>query len=105
MLSRSFFLEKLQLIDIKQTQLPPQVLYAKLTHDDRIKLKPVQYLVRRETALPSLNDDCHPCLAHFGNHQFPIRKDKEVEKKVVKTLDFFFLMLFNLSKFQLKNQS
>ena len=89
MLSRSFFLEQLQLIDLKQKHLPPQVLFAKLTHDDRIKLKPVQYLVKRETALPSLNDDCHPCLAHFGNHQFPIRKDKKVEKKVVKTLEFF----------------
>ena len=105
LLSRSFFLEQLQLIDLKQKRLPPQVIFAKLTHDDRIKIKPVQYLVKRETALTSLNDDCHPCLAQFGNHQFPIRKDKEVEKKVVKALEFFFLLLFNLSNFQLKNQS
>ena len=60
-----------------------------MTHDDQIKLKPVQYLVKRETALPSLKDDCHLSLALFGIHQFPIRNDKEVEKKVVKTLEPF----------------
>ena len=89
MLGRSFFLEQPQLIDVKQKQLPPRVLFAKLTHDDQIKLKPLQYLVKRETALPLLKDNCHPCLAHFGNHQFTIRKDKEVEKNVVKTLESF----------------
>ena len=47
-------------------------------------------MVKRETALSSLKDDCHPGLARFGNHQFPIRKDKEVEKNVVKTLESFF---------------
>ena len=60
-----------------------------MTHDDQIKLKPVQYLVKRETGLPSLKDDCHLKLALFGNHQFPIRNDKEVEKNVVKTLEPF----------------
>ena len=60
-----------------------------MTHYDQIKLKPVQYLVKRETALPPLKDDCHSCLAFLGNHQFPIRKDKEVEKNVVKTLGSF----------------
>ena len=58
-----------------------------MTHDDQIKPKLVQYLVKRETALPSLKDDCHPCPAHFGNHQFPIREDKEVEKNTVKTME------------------
>ena len=60
-----------------------------MTHDDQIKLKPVQFLVKRETALPSLKDDCHPSLAHLGKHQFPIRNDKEVEKNVVETLESF----------------
>ena len=78
MLSPSFFLEQLQLIHVKQKQTPPQDLFAKLTHDDQIKLKPVQYLGKRKTAFPSLKDDCHPYLAHFRNHQLPIRKDKEV---------------------------
>ena len=102
LLSRSFFLEQLQLIDLKQKRLPPQVILAKLTHDDRIKIKPVQYLVKRETALTSLNDDCHPCLAQFGNHQFPIRKDKEVEKKVVKALEFFFFVAVQPIQFPVK---
>ena len=60
-----------------------------MTHDDQIKLKPVQYLVKHETALPSLKDDCHPSLAHLGNHQFPFRNDKEVEKIVVQTPESF----------------
>ena len=60
-----------------------------MTHDDQIELKPVQYLVKRETALPSLKDVCHLKLALFGNHQFPIRNDKEVLKNVVKTLQSF----------------
>ena len=54
-----------------------------MTHDDQIKLKPVQYLVKRETALPPPKDDCHPGLAHSGNHQLPVRK------KVVETLEPF----------------
>ena len=47
----------------------------------------MQYLVKRETALPSLEDDCHPGLAHFGKDQFPIGNHNEGEKKVIKTLD------------------
>ena len=61
-----------------------------MTNDDQIKLKPVHYLVKRETALPPLKDDCHPCLALFGNQYFPIPNDKEVEKNVVKLLESFF---------------
>ena len=60
-----------------------------MTHDDQIKLEPVQYLVKRETALPSLKDGCHLSLALFGNHHFPTRKDKKVQKNVVKTLETF----------------
>ena len=43
--------------------------------------KPVHCLVKHETVLRSLKDDCHPGLAHFENDQFPIRKDKEREKR------------------------
>ena len=85
MLSRSFVREQLQLSHVKRKQLPPQILFATLTHDDQIKFKPVQYLVKRETALPSMNDDCHPSLAQLGNNQFPICNDREVEKNVVHT--------------------
>ena len=83
MLSHSFSQEELQLNHVKHKQLPPQVLFATLTHDDQIKHKPVNCLVKHETVLPSLKDDCHPGLAHFGNDQFPIRKDKEGEKKLL----------------------
>ena len=46
--------------------------------------------VKQETVLTSVEDDCHPGLAHFGNHQFAMRNDKEVEKNVVKKLESFF---------------
>ena len=90
LLSRSFFLEQLQLSHVKQKQLAPQVLFATPTLDDQIKLYSVQFLVKRETALPSLKDDCHPSPSHLGNHQFPIRSDKEVEKNVAQTPESFF---------------
>ena len=59
-----------------------------MTHDDQIKLKSVQWLFKHETVLPSLKDDCHPGLAHSGNHQLPVRK-KVLEKNVVETLEPF----------------
>ena len=59
-----------------------------MTHDDQIKLNPVQWLFKHETVLPSLKDGCHPGLAHFGNHHFPVRL-KVVGKNVVKTLEPF----------------
>ena len=46
-------------------------------------------LVKHEIVLPSLKDDCHPGLAHFGNDQFLIRKDKEGEENVIRTMDSF----------------
>ena len=88
-LSCSFIQEELQLNLVKHKQLPPQVLFATLTHDDQIKLKRVNCLVKQETVLPSLKDDCHPGLAHFRNDQFPFGNDNEVKKIVVKTLESF----------------
>ena len=89
MLSRSFFQEELQLNHVKHRQLPPQVLFETLTRDDQMKLKPVHYFFKNESVLPSLKNDCHPGIAHFGNDQFPTRDDSEGEKIAIKTLDFF----------------
>ena len=89
LLSRSFFLEQLQLIELKQKQLPPQVLFATLTHDDQIKFEPVHCLVKQETVLTSLKDDCHSGLAHFGNDQILIGIDNEGEYKDIRTQDSF----------------
>ena len=88
-LSCSFLQEELQLNLVKHKQLPPQVLFATLTHDDQIKLKRVNCLVKQETVLPPLKDDCHPGLAHFRNDQFPFGNDNEVKKIVVKTMESF----------------
>ena len=46
-------------------------------------------LVKHETVLPSLQDDCHLGLAHFGKDQFPIGNLIEGESNVIKTLDSF----------------
>ena len=46
-------------------------------------------LVKQETVLPSLKDDCHPGPAHFGNDQFPIGNDNEGENYVIEILDSF----------------
>ena len=88
-LSCSFLQEELQLNLVKHKQLPPQVLFATLTHDDQIKLKRVNCLVKQETVLPPLKDDCHPGLAHFRNDQFPLGNDNEGEKNVIETLESF----------------
>ena len=89
MLISSFIQEELQLNQVKHKQLTPQVLFATLTHDDQIKFKPVHCLVKHETVLPSLEDDCHPGLAHFGKDQFLIGNDNEGENIVIKALDSF----------------
>ena len=46
-------------------------------------------LVKHETVLPSLEDDCHPGLAHFGKDQLLIGNDNEGENIVIKSLDSF----------------
>ena len=56
---------------LKHKQLPPQIHFAILTHDNQIK--PVHCLVKLETVLPSQEDDCHPILANFGNEEFSFR--------------------------------
>ena len=85
----SFFFSRRTATQSSKTQtITSASFFATLTQDDQIKLKPVHYLVKHETVLPSLEDDCHPGLAHFGKDQFAIREDKEVEKNTVKTLEF-----------------
>ena len=105
MLSRPFFQEALQLNHVKHKQVPPQVVFATLTHDDRMKLKPVHYLVKHETVRLSLKDDCYPGLAHFGNDQFPLVMIMKEKKMLLKHWIPFRLMVYVQSKFHLKNQS
>ena len=105
MVSRYFFPEELQLNHVKHKQLPPQVLFETLTRDDQNKLKPVHFLFKRETILPSLKNHCHPGQAHFGKDQFPTRGDNEGEKMLFKHWIPFRLMLYFQSKFHLKNRS
>ena len=64
MLSLSFALKELQQNQLKHKQLLPQFFSKTLTHGSQIK--PVQYLVKLETVLPSRKDDCHTILAGLG---------------------------------------
>ena len=105
MLIRSFIQEELKLNHVKHKQLRPQFLLATLTHDDQIKLKTLNCLVKHETVLPSLKDDCHSGLAHFGNDQFLIGFDNEGENNVIKTLDCFSFDAVQPIQVPFKNQS
>ena len=49
------------------------------TPTDVNQIKPVHYLVKQETILPSQRDDCHPLLADFGIDQFSIRNNEKRE--------------------------
>ena len=105
MLNCSFFQEERQLNHVKHKQLPPQVLFATLTHDYQMKLKPVHYLFKHETVRLSLKDDCYPGLAHFGNDQFPLVMIMKEKKMLLKHWIPFRLMVYIQSKLHLKNQS
>ena len=67
MLSRSFPKEELQLNQLKDKQLPPQIDFALLQNGI---LKPVQYLIKHEEILPHQKHDSHPILADYGIDQF-----------------------------------
>ena len=67
--------------------------------------KPVHYLFKDETVLPSLKNDCHPGLAHFGKDQFPFVVIMKEKKNLFKHWIPFRLMLYIHSNFHLKNQS
>ena len=49
----------------------------------------MHYSFKHETVLPSLKNDYHTGLAHFGKDQFRTPDDNEGEKNVIKTLDSF----------------
>ena len=76
MLNRSSTQKELQRNQLEHKQLPPQIHSATLTHDKQIK--PVHFLIKHETVLPSQEDDFHPILVDFEDDQFSIRiNDKE----------------------------
>ena len=65
----------------------------------------MHYSFKHESVLPSLKNDYHTVLAHFGKDQFPTRDDNEGEKMLLKPWIPIRLMLYIQSKFQLRNQS
>ena len=103
LLSRYFFQEQLQLNHVNEI-ITSASSFCSIDNDDQIKPKSVPWLFKHETVIPSLKDDCHPGLAHFGN-QLPIRNDKEVVKSVVKTLESFLFDAVQPIQVPIKNQS
>ena len=83
-LSHSFTQENLQLNQLKQKQLPPQLLFATLTQNSQIE--PLQFLDNHETVLPSQKNDCPSILAGFGTDQFSIRINVTRKKVIIKPL-------------------
>ena len=61
MLGCSFTQKELQLSQLKPKKLPPNISFAKVTHDNRIQ--PVQNSVKHETVFPSQINDCCPVFA------------------------------------------
>ena len=85
MFRRSFTQNELQLHQLNNKQLPLQIYFATLTHDNQVKS--VHYLVKHETILPSQKDYCRPILADFGNYQFSIGINDKGEDIKIKPLD------------------
>ena len=73
MLSSSFTQQERQLNELKDKQLPPQIHFATMTHDNQIK--PVHCLVKHETVHPSQKDEYHTILADFVNDHFSFRNN------------------------------
>ena len=86
MLSCSFTKAELQLNQLKQKQLPPQIDFALLQDNT---LKPVHYLIKHEEILPHQKHDSYPILAVYGTDQFSIRINDKGTDIVVKPLQSF----------------
>ena len=86
MLSRSFTKAELQLNQLKQKHLPPQIDFALLQDNT---LKPVHYLIKHEEVLPHQKHDSHQILADYGTDQFSIRINDKRNDIVVKPLQSF----------------
>ena len=86
MLSRPFTKAELQLNQLKDKQLPPQIDFALLQNGT---LKPVHYLNKHEEILPHQKHDSHPILADYGTDRFSIRINDKGNDIVVKPLQSF----------------
>ena len=76
MLSRTFTKEQLQIYQLRDKQLPPQIDFS-IMEDNQ--LKPVQYSVKHEEIKYNQKNDCHPLLADYGEDQFSIRINNKGE--------------------------
>ena len=86
MLSRTFNKEQLQIHQLKHKQLPPQINFSIMKHD---QLKPVHCLVKHEEITYNQKNDCNLLLDDYGEDQFSIRINNKGEDIHRKTLDLF----------------
>ena len=86
MLSRSFTKAELQLNQLKNKQLPPQIDFAILQNKT---IKSVHYLIKHEEIFPHQKHDSHLILADYGTDQFSIRINDKGNNVIVKPLQSF----------------
>ena len=100
MLSRSYTKTELQVSQLKQKQLPPQIDFAILQNNS---VTPVHYLIQHEEKLPRQKHDSHPILADYGTDQISIRINDKGNDIIVKPLDSFLFKF--LTPFQNKYET
>ena len=86
-LSHSFNQKELQLKQLKLKQLPLQIQFGALIHENQIRY--VRFLVKDETVIPSQRDGCRPISAAFGNDEFSSRINDAGGKIVTKLMHSF----------------
>ena len=106
MLSRSFIKEQLQIHQLRQKQLPPQIDFSIMKDNE---LKHVHHLVKHEEIKYNQINDCHPILADYGDDQFSIRintKGEDIHMKRLVSFSFRSIVPFE-SKYKrpTKNQA
>ena len=94
MLSCFFTKTELQLNQLKDKQLPPQIDFALLQDGT---LKPVHYLIKHEEIFSHQKHDSHPILADYGTDQFSIRINDKGNDIVVKLFQSFSFKSITIS--------
>ena len=90
MLSRPFTKAELQLSQLKDKQLTPQIDFALLQNGT---LGPVHYLIKHGEILAHQKHDSHSILADYGTDQFSIRINDKGNDLVVKPLHSYSMIL------------
>ena len=80
--------EELQINQLKHEHLPPHIDFT-ILQNNKLKPKPVHYLIKHEEVLPHQKHDSHPILADYGTNQFYLRNNDKGNEIIVKPLNSF----------------